>query len=67
VRTDVRGKIDGKPPNRANGMGTYYTDDDRRIPVRMDVDTKLGRIRLMLRKYERGWPHITSGRGTPAE
>lgn len=64
VRTDILRKKDGGAPDRARGIGIYFTDDEFRIPVRIDVDTKLGRVRLALAKYERGWPAVSSGRGT---
>jgi len=67
VRTDIKRKSDGGTPDRARGIGIYFTDDEIRIPVRIDVDTNIGRVRLALSKYERGWPQVSSGRGTRAE
>jgi len=64
VRTDIRRISDGGTNDRAKGAGIWFTDDEYRIPVRIDVDTKIGRIRLALRTYERGWPQVSSGRGT---
>ena len=64
VRTDLARKSDGGAPDRARGLGIYFSDDEFRMPVRIDVDTKLGPVRLGLSKYERGWPRVSSGRGT---
>jgi hypothetical protein len=63
VRTDIQRKSDGGTPEKAKGIGIYFTDDELRIPVRIDVDTNIGRVRLALAKYERGWPEISWGRG----
>ncbi len=67
VRTDILRKSDGATPARARGIGIYFTDDEFRIPVRIDVDTNIGRVRLALSRYERGWPEVSSGRGTRAD
>jgi hypothetical protein len=67
VRTDIHRVKDGGTPDRARGLGIWFTDDEYRIPVRIDVDTKFGRVRLGLSRYERGWPRVSSGRGTPAD
>jgi len=64
VRTDIRRVIDGGISSKAKGLGIYFTDDEFRIPVRIDVDTNIGPVRLALTRYERGWPRVSSGRGT---
>jgi len=65
VRADIRRLKDGHAPERGRGLAFWLTDDERRVPVRIDADTKIGRIHLKLESHEVGWPRILSGRGTP--
>ena len=53
VRIDIRRMRDGVPDEKAHPAAIWFSDDADRIPVRIDADTKIGRIRLELRSYTR--------------
>jgi len=48
VRADLRKLVDGKPEEQSRGLGIWLTADERRTPVRIDADTKYGRVSLKL-------------------
>jgi hypothetical protein len=56
VRIDLTKIVDGRPEEDSRGMGIWFTDDPHRVPVRIDADTKIGRIRISLTHHSRGWP-----------
>jgi hypothetical protein len=64
VRVDISRSKDGEPSEAARAAGLWLTDDDRRIPVRIEADSKLGRLTLDLERHQPGWPRVMAGRGT---
>ncbi len=64
VRVDIRKVVKGKPEDHGRQAAIWISDDEDRVPVRIDADTKVGRISLRLTRYRRGGPEVTSGRGT---
>jgi Protein of unknown function (DUF3108) len=66
IRVDFKNIEDGTAPDKGRAAAVWLTDDENRTPVRIDMDTKIGRIKLSLTEYERGWPKVSSGRGTRA-
>jgi hypothetical protein len=67
VRVDIRKVKNGVAEEKSNGAAVFLTPDDDRVPVLIEADTNLGRIALKMTDYGKGWPRVTSGRGTPAE
>lgn len=54
VRVDIRRYRDGVLDATGRPAAIWFTDDSARIPVRIDAETKIGRIRLELESYAEG-------------
>ncbi|MHC4860203.1 MAG: DUF3108 domain-containing protein [Planctomycetota bacterium] len=52
VRADLTKLVDGVPEEKSRGLGLWLVDDARRVPVRIDADTKYGRVSLTLTNTE---------------
>jgi hypothetical protein len=52
VRADLRKLVNGNPEEQSRGLGIWLTDDECRLPVRIDADTKYGRVSLRLEERE---------------
>lgn len=66
IRIDVTRVEDGRTSDTARALALWLTDDRYRVPVRLQVDSSLGRVTLELESLERGWPRVTAGRGQGA-
>jgi len=53
VRTDVR-RRDESDPEAGSALGFWISDDEARIPIRIDVDTEVGRLSLRATKHMTG-------------
>lgn len=54
VRVEIRKIEHGKPAKSGRDAAFWITTDADRIPVRIDADTKIGRVSLQLESYEEG-------------
>lgn len=54
VRADIRRRKDGVLDPTGRAAAIWFTDDDARIPVQIDAETKFGRLRLELESYVEG-------------
>lgn len=61
VRADLTPIVDGKPSGDPEPSRVWLTDDEHRIPVKVDMGTAIGRILLELREYESGAIPVDSG------
>jgi hypothetical protein len=62
VCADLTPIVDGKPTGDPEPSRLWLTDDEQRIPVKVDMGTAIGRILLELREYESGTiPAATEG------
>ena len=56
VRVDLTKVVGGVPDEESRGIGIWFTDDPLRLPVRIDADTRIGRIKISLTHHSSGWP-----------
>lgn len=63
IRLDVRKVRDGVPEGKSHGVAVWVSADARQCPVRIEADTRYGRVALSLVEYRAGWPRVTAGRG----
>jgi hypothetical protein len=62
VRVDLRKVVDGIPEETTRGMAVWLTRDNRRIPVRIALDTERGRVTLSMTAYRQGTRQEDAGR-----
>jgi hypothetical protein len=56
VRIDLRKIVDGVVEEASRGMALWLTRDNRRIPVKIALDTERGRVTLSMTAYRQGRP-----------